>query len=125
MKRTAPTVAPLTVDRATRLHKLLKLIAGTARSRAVLLSKLGLDLRGFYRDVKFLRSAGVEVGTTGDKYLLIGELDAARGRVPLPDPGLTLEEANQLARGSSAAHRKLRTLIDSIVGGVVKANGYH
>ena len=125
MKRTARTAAPLTAERATRLHKLLKLIAGTARPRPLLLTRLNLDLRGFYRDVKYLRSVGVEIGTTGDKYLLIGELDAARGRVPLPDPGLTLEEASQLARGSSAAHRKLRSLIDAILGGTAKANGYH
>jgi len=124
MKRTAPTVAPLTAERATRLHKFLKLIAGSARGRTVLLSRLGLDTRGFYRDVRYLREVGVEISTAGDKYLLVGELDSARGRIPLPDPGLTLDEAHQLARGTTAAHKKLKSLIDLLLGGAAKPNGH-
>lgn len=125
MKRKSPTPPPLSTERAARLHKLLKLIAGSARPRATLLAKLSLDTRGFYRDLRYLRSVGVEIGTSGDKYLLVGDLDLARGRVPLPDPGLTLDEAHQLARGTTAAHRKLKSLIDLLLGPAPKANGHH
>lgn len=124
MKRTSPSAAPLTAERATRLHKFLRLIAGTARVRTTLLTKLGLDTRGFYRDVRYLREVGVEITTVGDKYQLVGDLESARGRVPLPDPGLTLDEAHQLARGTTAAHKKLKTLIDLLLGGPPKANGH-
>jgi len=124
MKRTSPAAAPLTAERATRLHKFLRLIAGSARTRATLATKLALDMRGFYRDVSYLRAVGVEISTVGDKYLLVGDLDAARGRIPLPDPGLTLEEAYQLARGTTSAHKKLKGLIDTLLGGAVKSNGH-
>jgi predicted DNA-binding transcriptional regulator YafY len=124
MKPTPHAVAPLTAERAVRLHKFLKLIAGTARARTTLLAKLSLDTRGFYRDVRYLREVGVEICTAGDKYLLTGELESARGRIPLPDPGLTLEEATQLARGTTAAHKKLKALIDAMLGGSAKSNGH-
>ena len=70
-------------------------------------------------------AARVVIDTKGDRYLLVGELNSARGRVPLPDPGLTLEEASQLAKGTTAAHKKLKSLIDLLLGGGPRHNGHN
>jgi len=50
------------------------------------------------------------------KYVLEGSVEAAQGRLPFPDPGLTLGEAQQLAKGRTVAHRKLKGQIEEITG---------
>jgi hypothetical protein len=84
-------------------------------TRTVLLQRLKLDVRGFYRDVKLLREVGIVVTLRQGKYVLEGEADEAIERLPFPDPHLTLGEARQLARGRSAIHRKLKGLLDQIL----------
>lgn len=111
----------LTAPRAARLYRLLAQIAGAARTRPTLLKKLKVDLRGFYRDLELLRTLGVEVHSSGDKYELVGELDEALARLPFPDPGLSVREALDLANGRSEARQKLRSRINSFTG----TNGHH
>ncbi len=116
MVQTPPDTTTVTRDRAARLAKFLKLLASTAKTRSVLMTRLKTDQRAFYRDLRFLRSLGIEVTAVGDKYLLGGPLDAARARLPCPDPGLTMAEAAQLCRGTTEGHRKLKRMVESING---------
>jgi predicted DNA-binding transcriptional regulator YafY len=107
--------AAVTARRAPRLYRLLKLLGKGPQTRAKLIRQLALDIRSFYRDLNLLRDAGIEVLLQGGHYLLQGTVTAAVARLPFPDPLLTLGEAQQLARGRSAAHRRLKKLIDQII----------
>ncbi len=71
-------------------------------------------MRGFYRDLEVLRSAGVSVEFVKRRYTLKDAPAKAVERLPMPDPGLTLGEARQLARGRTKAHQKLRAQIRQI-----------
>ena len=99
-----PTV---TVERAARLYQMLTILAKGAQTRGALARRLGLDVRGFYRDLELLRTVGIVVETDARRYRLRGEVAEAIDLLPLPDPHLTLGEAATLARGRKPAHRKL------------------
>jgi hypothetical protein len=105
----------VTADRAGRLYKLLLQIR-TAKPRPLLIKRLDVTMRGFYRDLEFLRGLGVTVENTGDTYRLGDPLGDALARLPFPDPGLNLRDALQLARGRTDAHRKLRARVAEVVG---------
>jgi hypothetical protein len=98
----------ITALRAARLCKLLRLLRKAPQTRPVLTRRLGLDVRGFYRDLEWLRELGIVVTMEEGRYCLGEDADKAIGRLPFPDPHLTLGEAMQLAKGRTAAHRKLR-----------------
>ncbi|MFO0849217.1 MAG: hypothetical protein U0871_11780 [Gemmataceae bacterium] len=119
-RRTDPAPA-VTAARAARLYRLLAQIADSARTRPVLLRRLRVDLRGFYRDLELVRELGIRVDSDGDRYKLSGTLDDALTRLPFPDPGLSLREALLLANGRTDAHKKLRTRINTFIG----TNGHH
>jgi hypothetical protein len=106
----------ITPERAARLVALVRLLGRGPQSRAALTRALRLNIRGFYRDFEVLRAAGVSVALVKNQYLLEGRLADALERLPFPDPGLTLGEARQLARGKSRAHQKLRALVRAIEG---------
>lgn len=111
----APVVA-LTASRAARLYKLLTLLGDGPQTRRALLTRLKLDVRGFYRDLESLRGLGIEIAAGADnKYALAGDLDAALALLPFPDPGLNVRDALQLCNGSSPAHRKLRTRVNAFL----------
>lgn len=105
----------VTPERAKRLYRLLRLLATGPQTRAVLMKRLRLDVRGFYRDLELLRASGIELPLFKRRYTLGMPGDEATDRLPFPDPRLTLAEAVQLAKGRSAAHRKLRGQIARIV----------
>lgn len=112
-----PTGPPaVTAGRAGRLYKLLLQVECTARPRDALLKKLKVDVRGFYRDLELLRGLGIGVASDGERYRLEGELDDALGRLPFPDPGLSLRDALRLAQGRTESHRKLRGRITAFLG---------
>jgi hypothetical protein len=116
----SPTPAPtpahaVTADRAKRLCRLLRLLGPGGQTRAALLRRLRLDVRGFYRDLKLLRDVGVLVELHDNRYVLQGSADAAVSKVPFPDPGLTVGEAVQLSKGRTNAHRKLKGMLDDIL----------
>jgi hypothetical protein len=104
----------VTAERAARLYRLLQLLGAGPRTRDVLTKRLGLGIRKFYRDLEFLRSAGITVLLDGRRYLLAGNGPEAVGRLPFPDPCLTLAEAEQLAKGRTLAHRKLKEQLTQI-----------
>jgi hypothetical protein len=106
----------LTGQRAARLYRLLTLLGDGAQTRPQILRKLRIDVRGFYRDLEALRGLGVEVLTGDDnRYALVLELDDALARLPFPDPGLNFRDVQQLAKGETAAHRKLKQRINSFL----------
>jgi predicted DNA-binding transcriptional regulator YafY len=106
----------VTLDRAARLYRLLLILSASARTRPALMQRLRLDIRGFYRDLELLRSAGIALPLIRGRYYLEEGLDKVLPRLPFPDPGLTLGEAMQLAKGRSRAHEKLRKQIARIKG---------
>jgi hypothetical protein len=106
----------VTVERAARLYRMLHLLAVGAPNRAVLMRRLKLDVRGFYRDLELLRASGIVVEAQWRRYHLRSALDEALSRLPLPDPRLTIGECLVLARGRSPAHRKLRDHLNHIMG---------
>ena len=116
-KRTSrPTKAQaLTAQRAGRLCKLLRLLREGPQTRPALTRRLRLDVRGFYRDLEWLRDFGIAVVMEDGRYRLEEDADKVIARLPFPDPHLTLGEAMQLAKGRTAAHRKLKGLVKVIV----------
>jgi hypothetical protein len=96
---------------------LLKLLAAGPLPRAGIVRKLGVNQRGFYRDVEVLRGCGILIRPRDGRYELTGGFAAALDRLPLPDPRLTLGQAQRLARGRTPAHRTLRDHIARITGG--------
>src|SRR5262249_10150045 len=91
----------VTHERAKRLYRLLHLLATGPQTRATLMKRLQLDVRGFYRDLELLRSSGIELPLSQRRYTLAMKVDDAIARLPFPDPRLTLAEAIQLAKGRS------------------------
>jgi hypothetical protein len=111
-KRSAPPPSKsVTAERAARLYHLVRLVAEGPLTRSALMRRLGLDIRGFYRDLELLREAGVSFTLERQRYTLQEDPDEATARLPFPDPCLTLGEAAQLARGRSAAHRRMQALL--------------
>jgi len=115
-KRVTAPPAPKSVslDRASRLYKLIKLLDMGPKSRAVLLRKLKIDIRTFYRDLELLRECRIAVTLERRMYELAQDAGKALAALPFPDPGLTLGEAKLLARGRTAIHAKLRRLLAAI-----------
>ena len=99
------TISP---ERAARLFRLVTLLGCGAQTRAGLIRALRFNVRGFYRDLEVLRTAGIGVLLVKNQYVLKEDVALALQRLPFPDPGLTLGEVRQLARGRTRAHQKLR-----------------
>jgi predicted DNA-binding transcriptional regulator YafY len=112
-RQAAPSAEPpgVTTERFTRLYRLVKFLGAGPATRETLARRLRLDVRGFYRDLELLRAAGIDVSVTGGRYSLTAGGAAALARLPFPDPHLSLGEAQALAKGRSAAHRKLAELV--------------
>ena len=118
-KKVDAATVTLTASRAARLYRLLTLLGAGPQTRAALLRRLKIDVRGFYRDLESLRALGIDVSTSGDdpKYALDGELDDALEKLPFPDHGLNVRDALQLANGTTAAHRRLKQRVNSFLNG--------
>ena len=111
-QRATPALRAVTPERARRLCRMLQLLDAGPQTRATLTRQLRLDVRGFYRDLELLRSAGIAVSLQKRRYTLDEPVDRAIARLPFPDPRLTLGEAQQVARGRTRAHQYLRTQIE-------------
>jgi predicted DNA-binding transcriptional regulator YafY len=107
----------VTAERAQRLHRLLNLIATAPQTRGLLIKRLKLDVRGFYRDLEVLREAGIEVQMNAGKYVLEFSFKEAVSLLPFPDPHLSLGEVAALVKGTTKAHKKLREQLKQIVNG--------
>jgi predicted DNA-binding transcriptional regulator YafY len=118
--RSSASKDTVALDRAIRLHQLVKLVAAGPQSRDALRRLLRIDVRGFYRDLVLLRRAGIDVGLNAGNYLLKMAASKAFALLPFPDPHLTLGEAMQLSAGQGPAQRKLKTLLARMVGKTAK-----
>jgi predicted DNA-binding transcriptional regulator YafY len=106
----------LTPDRVARLCRFVQLLGTGPKTREVLVRKLKVDTRGFYRDFEKMRQFGVAMEMHDGRYVLIETVEEALGRLPFPDPGLSVQEAMLLSRGNSKAHKKLRERIANLLG---------
>jgi hypothetical protein len=115
-KKVEAASVTLTAQRAARLYRLLTLLGDGAQTRQQLLRRLKLDVRGFYRDLESLRGLGIDIHSGDDnRYSLLSNLDDAFARLPFPDPGLNFRDVQQLAKGDTAAHRKLKQRINTFL----------
>jgi hypothetical protein len=105
----------VTAERAARLYRLVALLAAAPQTREALRKQMRVDVRSFYRDLWLLRQSGIKVHLRERRYVLKVAPATAYARLPFPDPHLDLGEAQQLAKGKSAAHRKLKALLGRIV----------
>lgn len=117
--RKTPVVpaSSVSLERAARLYRLVEYLGAGARTRAQILSKLRIDIRTFYRDLELLRDSSIEVALDNRKYSLVLSAPDALVALPFPDPCLTLGEAQQISRGRSRIHQKIRDLLKQIVKG--------
>jgi predicted DNA-binding transcriptional regulator YafY len=113
--RGSAALKAVTDERARRLARLLQFLGKGPQTRAALTRHLRLDVRGFYRDLELLRAAGIAVTLEDRRYTLQEPVAQAIDRLPFPDPHLTLGESRQLARGRTAAHRKLQAQVRAIL----------
>lgn len=120
-RRKTPAPSPtltrpaVTAERFARLHRLVKLLATGERSRDQLTKQLGLDVRGFYRDLETLRRVAIPVKFIEGHYSLGEPADNAIARLPFPDPHLSLGEVRQLAKGKSRLHKALQGQIEALL----------
>jgi hypothetical protein len=112
-KKVVPSPEPRSVslERAVRLYRAVHLLAEGSRTRRSLLQSLKIDIRTFYRDLELLRDCQINVVLEGRHYRLVTPPAAARDALPFPDAGLSLGEAQILAKGRTKVHRKLRELL--------------
>ena len=104
----------ITVERAQRLYRLIRLLRTAPQSRGSLTKKLRVDIRGFYRDLELLRDSGINIPFQEQRYSLEENFRHVLERLPFPDPHFTLREAKDVSKGRLPAHRKLRGLIKQV-----------
>jgi hypothetical protein len=105
----------ITLQRAARLHRLVRFLSGGPRTRQAVLSELRVGLRTFYRELELLKKCGVRVRHKQKLYQLLPTAGEALGRLPFPDPQLSFAEMAELAECDCAAGRSLRALLDAVV----------
>lgn len=113
-QRRRPSVQ-ITEARAARLHRLVRNLAETVRTRQELLDELGLGLRTFYRELELLRRCGIKVRMTARKYMMTTTVEKAEELLPFPDPRLSFAEMRELAGGEGGAARRLSLLLDRVL----------
>ncbi len=110
----------ITLARAARLHRLVRLLAERPRRRDELLSALVIGLRTFYRELERLHRCGVKVQLRDKAYTLLSTAKEAEGRLPFPDPQLSFAEMAELAQLPGAAAQRLSQLLNSVVNAPVE-----
>jgi predicted DNA-binding transcriptional regulator YafY len=93
----------------------VKIIGHASQNRETLARRLGVDIRGFYRDLDLLRKAGVSVTLRDGRYSLADNVLQAVDRLPFPDPHLTLGDARLLAKGRAKTHQQLKAQIKQFI----------
>ncbi|QEH37370.1 hypothetical protein OJF2_59600 [Aquisphaera giovannonii] len=105
----------ITLQRAARLHRLVRFVAEEARTRDVILSHLNIGLRTFYRELELLKRCGVKLRHRARLYTLMSTAGQAEGRLPFPDPQLSFAEMAELAACDCDAGRRLAELLATVV----------
>jgi predicted DNA-binding transcriptional regulator YafY len=112
-----PEARSVSLERAVRLFQVVDLLAEKERTRRHLLQALKIDIRTFYRDLELLRDCGIQVILLSRCYRLVTPAARALDALPFPDPGLSLGEAEVLAKGRTKVHKRFRELLATITRG--------
>ncbi len=119
MKRSATPrrrpVVQITLGRASRLYRLVRILAAGPTSRDSLLDQLTIGLRTYYRELDLLKRCGIKVKRDGKNYQLSSTIPEAEERLPFPDPQLSFAEMAQLAKHPGEASRRLAEILKSVV----------
>ena len=119
MKRTATPrrrpVVHITLNRAARLHRLLKMLEEGPTPREGLLDRLSIGLRTFYRELDLLKRCGIKVRRDGKTYRLTSTMVEAEFRLPFPDPQLSFAEMAELSGHPGDAAKRLAEIYRSVV----------
>jgi predicted DNA-binding transcriptional regulator YafY len=105
----------ITLQRAARLHRLVRFLANSPRNRISILSDLRIGLRTFYRELELLKRCGVKVRHKNKLYDLVPTAAEALGRLPFPDPQLSFAEMAELAQCPSPAGKRLAELLALVI----------
>lgn len=105
----------ITLQRAARLHRLVRFLAASPRTRSAILTELRIGLRTYYRELELLNRCGVKVRHKNKMYHLVPTPAEAEGRLPFPDPQLSFAEMAELARCDCRAGRRLADLLAAVV----------
>lgn len=105
----------ITLQRAARLHRLVRYLAERRATRGQILSHLGIGLRTFYRELELLRKCGVKVRHRDKLYTLAATPEQAEGRLPFPDPQLSFAEMAELAACPCDAGKRLAELLATVI----------
>jgi hypothetical protein len=105
----------ITLQRAARLHRLVRVLATSPQNRASLLSDLRIGLRTFYRELELLKRCGVKIRHKNKLYDLVPTAAEALGRLPFPDPQLSFAEMAELAQCPCPAGKRLAELLASVI----------
>ncbi len=113
-RRRRPSVR-ITLQRVTRLFRLVRFLAEAPRNRLAVLSELRIGLRTFYRELELLKRCGVKVRQRSKLYFLLATAEEAEGRLPFPDPELSFAEMAELARCDCPAGRRMADLLAGVI----------
>jgi len=105
----------ITLQRAARLHRLVRYLSGGPRARPAILAELRIGLRTFYRELELLTRCGVKVRHKAKLYHLVATAAEAEGRLPFPDPQLSFAEMAELAGCDCPAGRRLADLLAAVI----------
>ena len=110
-----PTVdTTITPERATRLYKLLSTLESKSLTRSQIERKLRVSMRTFYRDLEVLRAFDIDLKQADRKYQ-VGDTEW-RSKLRVPDPQLSFAEAEELAKGKTAANKKVGDMFKKLTG---------
>ena len=105
----------ITLGRAARLHRLVRLLVDAPRPRDAVLADLGIGLRTFYRELELLDRCGVKIQFKAKTYTLKSTAEQAEGRLPFPDPQLSFAEMAELSKYPGEAAQRLARMLDAVV----------
>jgi hypothetical protein len=103
------------LQRAARLHRLVRFLSERPRARSAILSDLRIGLRTFYRELELLKRCGVKIRHKTKLYHLVPTAAEAEGRLPFPDPQLSFAEMAELAQCDCAAGKRLADLLAAVI----------
>ena len=108
-------VVQITLGRASRLYRLVTILATGPPARDALLDRLAIGLRTYYRELDLLKRCGIKVKRDGKNYHLSSTIPEAEERLPFPDPQLSFAEMAQLAAHPGTAARRLAEILKGVV----------
>ncbi|WP_435010510.1 hypothetical protein P12x_001780 [Tundrisphaera lichenicola] len=105
----------ITLPRASRLYRLVTMLASGPAVREALLDCLSIGLRTFYREIDLLKRCGIRVRRDGKAYQLTSTISEAEERLPFPDPQLSFAEMAELSRQAGDAAGRLAEIYQGVV----------